>query len=236
MHLEVLVVVADRHILRLLQLPLVLRDERGVDLDLRGLRELTNELQVTLVRETPGKPQEWLLEVVVAPGTEVVVLQVALPVELNVLRLNLPVLDIDLVAHEHDWNVLAHPHNVSVPIRNVLVGDARRHIEHNDGTLTLDVVAITQAAELFLARGVPNVEGQRAAIRSELEGMDLDAQGGDVLLLELPRQVALHERGLAYASIAHQHQLELGARHRRREGVRSTATGTTVEWASRLEA
>merc|ERR1712187_1047168 len=91
---EVFIVVTDGDILRLLQLLLVLRDQGRVDLDLRGLGELTNELQVALVGQPTGKPQERLLEVVVAAGAQVVVLQVALAVELDVLGLHLPVLNI----------------------------------------------------------------------------------------------------------------------------------------------
>merc|ERR1719461_2637175 len=89
---EVLIIIPNGHVLCLLQLPLMLRDERRVNLDLRGLGELADELQVPLVGEAAGKPQEGLLEVVVAPRAEVVVLEVALPVELDVLGLDLAVL------------------------------------------------------------------------------------------------------------------------------------------------
>ena len=44
----------------------------------------------------PGQPQEGLLEVVVGFGRDVVVLQVLLPVEHDCLRLQLPILDINL--------------------------------------------------------------------------------------------------------------------------------------------
>jgi hypothetical protein len=45
-----------------------------------------------------------------------------------------------------------------VPVGDVLVGDARRHIEHDDAALAVDVVAVAQAAELLLAGRVPDVE------------------------------------------------------------------------------
>merc|ERR1719326_1993134 len=87
-NLQVLIIVTDGHILRLLQLLLVLGDQGSVDLNLRGLGELANELQVRLVGKSTRQPQEGLLEVVVAPGAKIVVLQVPLPVELNVLGLD----------------------------------------------------------------------------------------------------------------------------------------------------
>ena len=42
------------------------------------------------------------------------------------------------------------PHHIAVPVGNILVGDTRGHVEHDDRTLTLDVVAVSQATELFL--------------------------------------------------------------------------------------
>ena len=65
-------------------------------------------------------------------------LQVLLAVEDNGLGLDLPVLDVDLVAGEDDGNVLTDADEVTVPIRNVLVGDTRSDIKHNDGALALD--------------------------------------------------------------------------------------------------
>lgn len=45
-----------------------------------------------------------------------------------------------------------------MPVRYVLVSDTRRHIEHNDTTLAIDVVPVSQAAELLLPSCVPHVE------------------------------------------------------------------------------
>jgi hypothetical protein len=45
-----------------------------------------------------------------------------------------------------------------VPVGDVLVGDARGDIEHDDAALPVDVVAITETTELLLASGVPHVE------------------------------------------------------------------------------
>lgn len=59
----------------------------------------------------PGKIQKRLLEVVVALGRYLIILQVLLPVESDLLCLNLPVLHINLVATKNDGNVLTHPIN-----------------------------------------------------------------------------------------------------------------------------
>lgn len=51
-----------------------------------------------------------------------------------------------------------------MPVRNVLVGDARRHIEHDDAALAVDVVAITETTKLLLSSGVPHVELDSAQV------------------------------------------------------------------------
>jgi hypothetical protein len=45
-----------------------------------------------------------------------------------------------------------------MPIRNVLVGNARSDIKHNDTALSVDVVTISQTTEFLLARSVPDVK------------------------------------------------------------------------------
>lgn len=51
-----------------------------------------------------------------------------------------------------------------MPVGNVLVGDTGGDIEHDDTTLAVDVVSISQAAELFLASGIPDIELDRAQV------------------------------------------------------------------------
>mmetsp|Transcript_59848 Transcript_59848/g.107698 ORF Transcript_59848/g.107698 Transcript_59848/m.107698 type:complete len:213 (-) Transcript_59848:119-757(-) len=189
---EVLVVITNSHVLGFLQFPLVLRDQRGVDLDLGGFGELPDELKISLVCEAPGQPKERLFEVVVAPRTQIVVLQIPLPVELDVLCLDLPVLHINLVAHEDNRDVLTHAYDVAVPVGHVFVSNAGSHVEHNDGALPLDVVSITQTAKLFLTSCIPNVEAKWPAVCREFQGMHFNSKRRNVLLLKLARQVPLH--------------------------------------------
>lgn len=128
--------------------------------------------------------------------------------EHNQLGLDFAVLDVDLVTAQHDRNVLADAHQIAMPVWHVLVRDARRHVEHDDGTLALDVVAVAQAAEFLLAGGVPHIEPDGAAVGVENERMHFDAERGDVLLFEFAGHVSLDERRLAGAAVADQHALE----------------------------
>ena len=50
--------------------------------------------------------------------------------------LDLSLLDIDLVTAQHNGDVFTDSLQVSVPVGDVLVGDSRRNIEHDDTTLT----------------------------------------------------------------------------------------------------
>ena len=47
---------------------------------------------------------------------------------------------------------------LTVPVWNVLVGDTRSNIEHDDTALAVDVVAVTETTELLLSSGVPDIE------------------------------------------------------------------------------
>jgi len=114
--------------------------------------------QSLVADELPREPQERLLEVVVGLGRDVVVLEVLLAVEGDGLGLDLALLDVDLVAGQDDGDVLANADQVTVPVGNVLVGDARGDVEHDDTALAVDVVAVTETTELLLSSGVPDIE------------------------------------------------------------------------------
>jgi hypothetical protein len=45
-----------------------------------------------------------------------------------------------------------------VPVGNVLVCDAGGNIEHDDTTLSVDVVTVTETTELLLTCGIPDIE------------------------------------------------------------------------------
>ena len=95
-------------------------------------------------------------------------LEVLLSVEGDLLGLDLAVLDINLVPAEHNWDVLAHSAQVAVPCGHILVGQAGGDVEHDDGALAVDVVAVAKATELLLPGRVPAVEADLASVRREV--------------------------------------------------------------------
>ena len=78
--------------------------------------------------------------------------------ERDLLSFNFPVLDVDFVTTQHDRDVFQDSHQISVPIRDVLVRYTRRHVEENNGALTPNVVSVSQTSELFLTGCVPDVK------------------------------------------------------------------------------
>ena len=160
------------------------------------------------------------------------------------LGLNLALLHVDLITAEDDGDILANADQVAyysvsfryesrytacnrllgvdgwcartVPVGDVLVGNSRSNIEHDDTALAVDIVTITEATKLLLTSGIPDVELDlavvlrrqlaRVPLRADESGVvtyggkakrvDLDTKGGHVLLLEFTGQVTLDEGGL----------------------------------------
>ena len=95
-----------------------------------------------------------------------------------------------------------------MPVGNVFVGDAGGDVEHDNGALALNVISIAQSAEFLLTGSVPDIEFDRTSVRVEDEGVDLDAEGGDVFLFELTRQVPLDKGGFAHPAVSDEDELK----------------------------
>lgn len=93
------------------------------------------------------------------------------------LCLDFPVLDVYLVSAQHDGDVLAHTDQVPVPVGYVLVRDSSRDVKHDNCTLSLDVVTVSETSELLLTRSVPDVEPDRPPVCVEHQRMYLHTQG-----------------------------------------------------------
>ena len=167
-----------------------------------------HEVKLIVPRQLPRQPEKWLLKVVVRFSRNVIVLQVLLPMEGDLLRLDLTVLDFYLVPREDDGDILADTGEIAMPVGNVFVSDSGRDVEHDDGALALDVIPVAQSPELLLAGGIPDVEFDGTPVGVEDEGVDFDSEGGDVLLLEFSRQVPLDEGGFTHSSVADEDELK----------------------------
>ena len=87
-------------------------------------------------------------------------------------------LHIDLVSAQYNRDILADALEVAVPVRDVLVRDARRDIEHNDAALALNIISVSQPTKLLLPGSVPHVEADRAEISGKREWVHLHTERG----------------------------------------------------------
>ena len=85
-------------------------------------------------------------------------MKVLLSVKDDRFGLNFSVLNVDFVSGEDDWNVFAYANQIPMPVGNIFVSHSGRDVEHDDGALALDVVAVTEAAEFLLAGRIPYIE------------------------------------------------------------------------------
>ena len=92
------------------------------------------------------------------------------------LGLDLTLLDVNFVATEHNRNVFANADKIAfpildstlrvmndqrlltMPVGNVLVSDSRCDIEHDDATLAVDIITVSQPTKLLLTCCVPHIK------------------------------------------------------------------------------
>jgi len=108
-----------------------------------------DELKIVITRKLSGQPKEGLFKVVVGLRRNIIVLKVLFAVEGNLLRLDLSVLDFYLIPSQDNGNVLTNSSQITVPVGNVLVCDTGCDIEHDDCTLSLNVVSISKTTEFL---------------------------------------------------------------------------------------
>ncbi len=56
----------------------------------------------------------------------------------------------------------------TVPVGNVLVGNSGGNVEHDDTTLAVDIVSITQTTELLLSCSIPDIELNVAQVLTKI--------------------------------------------------------------------
>ena len=83
---------------------------------------------------------------------------------------------INLVSAQHDGDVFTNTLEITMPVRDVFVRDSCGHVEHDNTTLPLNVVAIAKTTELFLSSGVPDVEADRTVVGGERERVHLNTE------------------------------------------------------------
>jgi len=183
-----IIFVRKRVLSSILHLPLVGCQHLGVDSNFRGRQSWgSNELKSRVSNKLPSQPQERLFKVVVRLGGDIVVLEVFLPMEGNGLGLNLALLNVDLVSGKNDRNILTNTDEITMPVGNVLVGNSRSDVEHDDTALTVNVVSISQPTKLLLTSGIPNIELEFTKVGKKAKRVNLDTKSSDIFFFRTRR-------------------------------------------------
>ena len=83
-----------------------------------------------------------------------------------------------LVSDEDDRDVLTDSGKILVPFWDVFVGDSGANIEHDDSTVTANIVSFSKTTQFFLASSIPKIEFDRATVGVEDNVANLDTLGG----------------------------------------------------------
>ena len=59
-----------------------------------------------------------------------------------------------------------------MPVGDVLVGDSGCDVEHDDTTLSIDVVPISETPKFLLSCGVPDIELYRAVVLDRISQLN----------------------------------------------------------------
>lgn len=99
---------------------------------------LSDKTQSRLISQTPSQPKEGLLKVVIRSSRDVVVLKISFSMELNVLRFNLSLLNVDFITDEDDGDVVTDTSDITMPVWDIFISDTRSDIKHDNSTFAFD--------------------------------------------------------------------------------------------------
>jgi hypothetical protein len=133
-------------------------------------------------------------------------LEILLSVENNLFGLNLSVFDINFVSNQNNWDVFANSDEIFVPLWNVLICDSGADIEHDNTTVTTNVISISESSKLLLTGGIPYVEKDHTFAGIEWHWVDFDTEGSDVFLFEFTGKMSLDECGFTDTTITDENE------------------------------
>jgi hypothetical protein len=129
-------------------------------------------------------------------------------VESNLFSLNLAIFHIDLVSNQNNWDVFTNTSQILVPFWDICVGDSGADIEHDNTSVTSDVITITKTAKFLLSRGVPDIEFNLTVVCEERHRVDLDSKSGNILLFELSGKMTFDEGCFSNTTVSYKDELE----------------------------
>jgi len=95
--------------------------------------------------------------------------------EYDALGFDFSILDINFVTTKNNWYVFADTDQIPMPIGYIFVCYPGCNVKHDNGTLSLNIIAVAKATKFFLASCIPDIEADRSTIGMKDQWMDLDS-------------------------------------------------------------
>ena len=95
-----------------------------------------------------------------------------------------------------------------MPVRYILLSNSWCYIKCYNGTLNLYIIAISQSTKFLLISCIPCIEHNRSSVDMEHMRMDLNTQGG-YILLKFTSQMTFQEGSFSSTTITNQYKFEL---------------------------
>lgn len=105
---------------------------------------LLDQSELVVLGQLAKEVDEGLVVVVVGLDGDLVVCERLTAVISNLLGGNLTLSHVHLVTAQYHWDVGAHTVDITMPVRDVFVGDAISYVEHDDRCLASNVVTLAQ--------------------------------------------------------------------------------------------
>jgi hypothetical protein len=131
--------------------------------------------------------------------------------ETNLIGLDLSILNIGLVSDKTNGNIRTHLGKVLVPFIDISISVSGGEVKHDESTVSLDVVTLSQLSKFLLASSVPNVKGDLSKVGVKDNGSDLGSLCWDVWFLEVTSIMSLGKGCLSDTSISDQDKFELSS-------------------------
>ena len=87
-----------------------------------------------------------------------------------------------------------------------MICDSGADIEHDNTTVSTNIVSISESSKFLLTGGIPYVEKDHTFAGIEWHWMDLDTKSSNVFLLELSGKMSLNECGFSNTTVSNENK------------------------------
>lgn len=161
-----------------------------------------DEVEIWVSNELLQDPDVWSIILIIRLSGDIIVLEISLSVESDLSSLDFSVLTIDLVSNQNNGDVITDSGKILIPLRDIFIGNSGGDIEHDDGSMSSNIISFSESSEFFLSSSIPDIQFNSTSVSEESNIGNFDSLGSDIFLLELSSQMSLDESGLSDSTIS----------------------------------